>query len=72
MCPYIMDLFVDRERKKAIGIITKAYRPTITYKLISEFLNMKEYDFVDWLDEELKCTDVAVGGVFDPKIPRNL
>ncbi|KAF1762390.1 hypothetical protein GCK72_010652 [Caenorhabditis remanei] len=72
MCPYIMDLFVDRERKKAIGIITKAYRPTITYKLISEFLNMKEYDLVDWLEEELKWTDVAVGGVFDPKIPRNL
>lgn len=72
MCPYIMDLFVDRERKKALGIITKAFRPTITYKLIAEFLSMKESTLIDWLEEELKWTDVEVGGTFDPKIPRNI
>ncbi|PIC42177.1 hypothetical protein B9Z55_009341 [Caenorhabditis nigoni] len=72
MCPFIMDLFVDRERKKAINVIVKAFKPTITYKQIAEFLSMKEERLVDWLIEELKWTDVEVGGTFDPKTSRNL
>ncbi|CAI2348347.1 unnamed protein product [Caenorhabditis sp. 36 PRJEB53466] len=72
MCPYLIDLFVDRERKKAISVISKAFRPTMSYELMADFLKMSEEDLVDWLVEELKWTDAEVGGSFDCKIPRNV
>uniref|UniRef100_A0A1I7T8L4 SAC3_GANP domain-containing protein n=1 Tax=Caenorhabditis tropicalis TaxID=1561998 RepID=A0A1I7T8L4_9PELO len=73
MCPFIMDLFVERERKKALSVLTKAYKPTaITYKQIAEFVDMSEYELVEWLVEEMKWIDAEVGGSFDYKVPRNL
>ena len=73
MCPYIMDMFVDRERKRAVSVLTKAYKPTpVTYKQIAELVDMREDELVEWLDEELKWSDARVGGTFDYKIPRNL
>uniref|UniRef100_A0A8R1EBS2 PCI domain-containing protein n=1 Tax=Caenorhabditis japonica TaxID=281687 RepID=A0A8R1EBS2_CAEJA len=71
MCPFIMDLFADRERKKAVGIIQKAFRPTMSYKLMAEFLSMEEEKLVEWLVEELKWDDARVGDSFDCKIARN-
>uniref|UniRef100_A0A8R1HKJ8 SAC3/GANP/THP3 conserved domain-containing protein n=1 Tax=Caenorhabditis japonica TaxID=281687 RepID=A0A8R1HKJ8_CAEJA len=71
MCPFIMDLFADRERKKAVGIIQKAFRPTMSYKLMAEFLSMEEEKLVEWLVEELIWDDARVGDSFDCKIARN-
>ncbi|CAB3402471.1 unnamed protein product [Caenorhabditis bovis] len=71
MCPYIMDMFVDRERKKALNFMTKAFRQTLSYKDIASFMEMTEEDLVDWLVAEIGMTEAEVGGSIDCRVPRN-
>ncbi|CAI5445912.1 unnamed protein product [Caenorhabditis angaria] len=71
MCPFIMDLFVDRERKRALNSINKAYRPNLSYAKIAHFLSMSEEELIEWLVEELSITDAEIGGSLDCKIQRN-
>ncbi|KHJ96091.1 SAC3/GANP family protein [Oesophagostomum dentatum] len=63
MCPFLMDLFVERERKAALVQIFKAFRPTITVSKVSEWLGMSESNLVEWLNMlEIQC---EVGGTID-------
>ncbi|RCN51240.1 SAC3/GANP family protein [Ancylostoma caninum] len=63
MCPFLMDLFVERERKAALVQIFKAFRPTIQVSQVSEWLGMSESSLVEWLNMlEIEC---EVGGTID-------
>ncbi|PAV91815.1 hypothetical protein WR25_18975 [Diploscapter pachys] len=64
MCPFIMDLFVERARKKALSVIFKAYRPTFQIKeLASTLAYEEECDLVDFLRESgVEC---ELGGSVD-------
>uniref|UniRef100_A0A914VZY8 SAC3/GANP/THP3 conserved domain-containing protein n=1 Tax=Plectus sambesii TaxID=2011161 RepID=A0A914VZY8_9BILA len=49
MCSYVMDLFLDRERKSALKKMLTAYRPTVPVAFLSEQLSMTEGQLADWL-----------------------
>ncbi|KAJ1364550.1 SAC3/GANP/Nin1/mts3/eIF-3 p25 [Parelaphostrongylus tenuis] len=66
MCPYIMDLFVERERKSALVCIFKSYRPTIPVVKVSEWLGMSESSLVEWLNMlDIECQE---GGMLDCRV----
>ncbi|PIO69004.1 SAC3/GANP family protein, partial [Teladorsagia circumcincta] len=66
MCPYLMDLFVERERKAALVQVFKAFRPTISVSKVSEWLGMSESSLVEWLNLlEIEC---QVGGAIDCRV----
>lgn len=66
MCSFLMDLFVERERKAALVQIFKAFRPTVPVSKVSEWLGMPEPSLVEWLNLlEVEC---EVGGAIDCRV----
>ncbi|KAK6746044.1 hypothetical protein RB195_012265 [Necator americanus] len=66
MCPFLMDMFIERERKAFLIQIFKSFRPTIPVKKVSEWLGMSEPTLVEWLNLlEIEC---EVGGTIDCRI----
>uniref|UniRef100_A0A0K0D9P8 SAC3_GANP domain-containing protein n=1 Tax=Angiostrongylus cantonensis TaxID=6313 RepID=A0A0K0D9P8_ANGCA len=66
MCPYLMDLFVERERKSALVHIFKSFRPTIPVVKVSEWLGMSESSLVEWLNMlDIECEE---GGMLDCRV----
>ncbi|CAD6187888.1 unnamed protein product [Caenorhabditis auriculariae] len=65
MCPFLMDLFVERERRKALNIICKAYRPSITYVKLSKMLGMEEEELREWFSTDLNVQDAAAIDTLD-------
>ncbi|WKY02051.1 hypothetical protein Q1695_015792 [Nippostrongylus brasiliensis] len=66
MCSFIMDLFVERERKAALMQFFKAFRPTLPTEKVSEWLGMSESSLVEWLN--LLEVDCEVGGTIDCRV----
>lgn len=66
MCPYLMDLFVERERKSALIHIFKSFRPSIPVVKVSEWLGMSESSLVEWLNMlDIECQE---GGMLDCRV----
>ncbi|KAI1729993.1 SAC3/GANP family domain-containing protein [Ditylenchus destructor] len=52
MTGYVIDWFVDRERRKFCTSILKAYRPEISVSVVAKWLGMDEKELIDWLSEK--------------------
>uniref|UniRef100_A0AC34R7I4 SAC3/GANP/THP3 conserved domain-containing protein n=1 Tax=Panagrolaimus sp. JU765 TaxID=591449 RepID=A0AC34R7I4_9BILA len=49
MCGYLMDLFIDRERRKFFNIIRSSYRPSLKIEILSKWFNFSsQKDFYDY------------------------
>ncbi|VBB33629.1 unnamed protein product [Acanthocheilonema viteae] len=49
MASYVMDLFLERERKAALNACLKSFRPTISVKLLASRLGLEESKLCEWL-----------------------
>uniref|UniRef100_A0A8R1U0C6 PCI domain-containing protein n=1 Tax=Onchocerca volvulus TaxID=6282 RepID=A0A8R1U0C6_ONCVO len=49
MASYVMDLFLERERKAALNACLKSFRPTISVTILASRLGMEEPKLCEWL-----------------------
>ncbi|VDN26224.1 unnamed protein product [Gongylonema pulchrum] len=49
MASYVMDLFLERERKAALNACLKSFRPTITVSALVSLLGLEETKLCEWL-----------------------
>ncbi|CAJ0942494.1 unnamed protein product, partial [Mesorhabditis belari] len=49
MCGYIMDMFVERERKIFMNHILKAHRTSISVDVLSKWMGLAEKELIEWL-----------------------
>ncbi|VDO55149.1 unnamed protein product, partial [Onchocerca flexuosa] len=49
MASYVMDLFLERERKAALNACLKSFRPTISVTILASRLGLEESKLCEWL-----------------------
>nr|MCP9258363.1 Leukocyte receptor cluster member 8-like protein [Dirofilaria immitis] len=49
MASYVMDLFLERERKAALNACLKSFRPTISVTILASRLGLEEPKLYEWL-----------------------
>ncbi|VDM39765.1 unnamed protein product [Toxocara canis] len=63
MTSYVMDLFMEKERKAALNVCLKSYRPSIAVSALSAILGLNEQKVIEWL--ATFGISVSAGGAID-------